>query len=131
MTCFCLTVTYIHITLEVRMPSICPTAGQMERKCKGPKYLILSALKFRIPLVLLSSILNLRHFPWYKHTLVLFMLVCSFSFSFLHLDVQPFLFLSYLMIIFYVLKTLCVLGVELSCRCQYFIYYLIGIFHLH
>ena len=29
MTCFCLTVTYIHITLEVRMPSICPTVGQM------------------------------------------------------------------------------------------------------
>ena len=29
MTCFCLTVTYIHITLEVRIPSIGPTAGQM------------------------------------------------------------------------------------------------------
>ena len=26
---FCLTVTYIHTTLEVRIPSVCPTAGQM------------------------------------------------------------------------------------------------------
>ena len=29
MTCFCLTVTCIHITLEVRIPSVSPTAGQM------------------------------------------------------------------------------------------------------
>ena len=37
----------------------------------------------------------------------------TFSFSFLHLRVQPFLFLYYLMIIFYVPK-LCVLRVKLS-----------------
>ena len=59
-----------------------------------------------------------------KHTLALLMLVCSFSlsffsfilalffltfsFSFLHLHVQTFLFLSYLMIIFYVPNKLCV-----------------------
>ena len=30
MTCFCLTVTYIHRTLEVRIPSVCPTAGQLK-----------------------------------------------------------------------------------------------------
>ena len=51
MRCFCLTVTYIHIiniTLEVRIPSVCPTAGQMQGNFhfvfKGPKYLIPLAL---------------------------------------------------------------------------------------
>ena len=136
MTCFCFAVTYIHITLEARIPSVCPTSGQMKGYFhfvfKGPKYLIPLALKFRMPLVLLCLILNLSHFVfWYKHTIGLLMLVCkfsplslffsfilalfflTFSFSFLHLHVQPFLFLSYLMIIFYVPNKLCVLRVKL------------------
>ena len=73
-----------------------------------------------MPLVLLCSILNLNHYSWYNHTLVLCVLVCSFSLSsllllfffalFLHLHVQPYLFLSYLMIIFYVLNIMYVLS---------------------
>ena len=87
---------------------------------KGPKYLIPLALKLRMIVVLPCSILNLSNFSWYKHTLVLLMLVysltllslcCFFSydslhyffspflFLFLHLHVQPYLFFSYLMII--------------------------------
>ena len=71
MTCFFLTVTYIHITLGTRFPAV--------SVFKGPKYLIPLALKFRMPLVLLCSILNLVIFSWFKNTLVLLMLVCSFS----------------------------------------------------
>ena len=42
MTCFCLTVMYIHITLEVRIRSVCPTAGQINvrkfsLRFQGPK----------------------------------------------------------------------------------------------
>ena len=122
MTYFCFAVTYIHITLEVRIPSVCPTSGQMKGYFhfvfKGPKCLIPLALKFRMPLVLVCLIRNLSHFSWYKHTLALLMLVWSFSllslfFSFLHLHVQPFLFLSYLMIIFYDGNKLCVFRVKL------------------
>ena len=40
----------------------------------------------------------------------------TFSFLFLHLHVQPFLFLSYLMIIFYVPNKLCILRVKVSSR---------------
>ena len=40
-TCFCLTVTYIHTTLEVRIPSVCPSASTKVRKFslrfQGPK----------------------------------------------------------------------------------------------
>ena len=146
MTCFGSNVTYIHITLQVRTPSVCPNCRTNLRNfhfvLKGPKYLIPLALKFRMPLVLPCSVLNLSHFSWFKHSLFLLMPVCSFSpfslffFSFiltlfyltfffvliLHLHVQPYLFLSYLMIIFYVLKKLCVLRDKLSCRCQYYIY---------
>jgi len=35
---------------------------------KGPKYLIPLALKLRMIVVLLCSILNLSNFSWYKHT---------------------------------------------------------------
>ena len=96
--------------------------GNFDFVYKGPKYLIPLALKLRMILVLLCSILNLSNFSWYKHTLVLLMLVCSFTllspclffsriflhyffsplyflFLFLHLHVQSYLFLSYLMII--------------------------------
>ena len=46
---------------------------------QGSKYLISLALKFGMPLLLLCSILNLSHFSWHRHTLVLLMFVCSFS----------------------------------------------------
>ena len=35
---------------------------------KGPKYLIPFALKLRMIVVLLCSVLNLSNFSWYKHT---------------------------------------------------------------
>ena len=85
-----------------------------------------------MPLVLLCSILNLSNFSWYKETLYISLLVCNFSLlahfffsfilalffltfpiSFLHLHVQPFLFLFYLMISFYVPNKLCLLRVKL------------------
>ena len=49
---------------------------------KGPKYLIPLALKLRMIVVLPCSILNLSNFSWYKHTLVLLMLVYSFTLIF-------------------------------------------------
>ena len=69
MTCFHLTATYIHVTLEVRIPSICATAGQMVGNfCsvfKAQKHLISLGLKFRMALVLLCSLLSSSHFSWY------------------------------------------------------------------
>ena len=76
-----------------------------------------------MPLVLLCSILNLSHFSWYKDTLVLSLLVCIssllsllflvysciFFFVFVLTRSALYVFLSYLMIIFFVLKQLCVL----------------------
>ena len=46
MTYFYLTVMYIHVTLEVRIPSVCPTAGQTEGNFQGPK--IFNALSSEI-----------------------------------------------------------------------------------
>ena len=82
-----------------------------------PKNLIPLALKLKTPQVLLFSLLKWSHFSWYMYTLLLLVLDCTFSllllfffsyfciifltfsFSFLHLHVQPYLFLSYLLII--------------------------------
>ena len=84
----------------------------------------INALEFRTPLILLCSVLNLSNFSWCKHTLALLMLVCSFSlfsclflhyffltFSFLFLHLHALSILSYVMIIFYVLKKLSVLRI--------------------
>ena len=100
-------------------------SGNLHFVFKGPKYLIPLALKFRMPLVLvlLCSILNLSHFSWYKNTLVLSLLVCIssllsllflvysciFFFVFVLTRSALYVFLSYLMIIFFVLKQLYVL----------------------
>ena len=134
MTCFCLTVTYIHITLEVRTHSVYPTAGLKARKfslCfQGPK--IFNSLSSEIQNVSSISLVTSKLkslFSWYNHTsLFLLTLVCSFSlrslsslvytwiiFSYfllfvLKLHVQPYLFLSYLMIIFFVVKKLYMLS---------------------
>ena len=73
--------------------------------------------------MLLCSILNLSHFSWYKDTLVLSLLVCIssllslsflvysciFFFVFVLTRSALYVFLSYLMIIFFVLKQLYVL----------------------
>ena len=85
------------------------------------------SLRFQVPKIfnslsseIQSSLLNWSHFSWHKHTLLLLMLACStvfasfprifailfLTFSFLHLRVQPYLFLSHLIIIFYVVKKL-------------------------
>ena len=59
-------------------------------------------------------------FFWY----ILALCFLTFSFSFLHLYIQPYLLLSYLMIIFYVAKKLytyvMTAVVKLSCRYHYF-----------
>ena len=98
-------------------------SGNLHFVFKGPKYLIPLALKFRMPLLLLCLLLNYGHFSWYKHPLLLLILVCSFSllslfsryfalfyltlsFLFLHLYVQPYLFLSYVIIVVFVVEKL-------------------------
>ena len=83
---FCLTVTYIHI--EVRIPSISPTQCRTNvRKfslCfQGPKifHSLSSEIQTAFSIALFNSKLK-SFFLWYKDTLVLLMLVCSFSLFF-------------------------------------------------
>ena len=95
-------ILFIHITIEVRIPFrllYCRTnymQGNFDFVYKGPKYLIPVALKLRMIVVLLCSILNLSKFSWYKHTLVLLMLVCSFTLLSLCL-----FFFSYILALFF------------------------------
>ena len=115
-----------------RLPYYRTNVRKFSLRFKGPK--IINSLSSEIQNVSSTALFNSKlksFFSWYKHTLALLMLVCSFSllslfflvysciifltfsFSLLHLHVQPFLFLSYLMIIFYVPNKLCVLRVKL------------------
>ena len=115
-----------------RLPYYRTNVRKFSLRFKGPK--IINSLSSEIQNASSTASFNSKlksFFSWYKRTLALLMLVCSFSllslfflvysciifftfsFSFLHLHVQPFLFLSYLMIIFYVPNKLCVLGVKL------------------
>ena len=82
MTCFCSTVTYIHKTRSknsFRLPYCGTNVTKFSLRFQGPKIFNSLALKLRMPLLLLRSILNLSHFSWYKHTLFLLMIVSSFS----------------------------------------------------
>lgn len=47
-------------------------------KVKTLNYLILLALKFKMPLVLICSPLNLSYLSWYKYILLLLMCLCVF-----------------------------------------------------
>ena len=82
MTCFCSTVTYIHKTRSknsFRLPYCGTNVTKFSLRFQGPKIFNSLALKLRMPLLLLRSILNLSHFSWYKLTLFLLMIVSSFS----------------------------------------------------
>ena len=115
-----------------RLPYFWTNVRKFSLRFQGPK--IINSLSSEIQNASSTALFNSKiesFFSWYKYTLTLLMIVCSFSllslfflvysciifltfsFSFLHLYVQPFLFLSYLMIIFYVPNKLCVLGVKL------------------
>ena len=140
---FRLTVTYIHVMLyKVTIPSVC----LLQDKCKeiftsfsrAQNFNSLSSeIQNASSTALLNNILILSHFSLVKTHLsspnacvqffasfalfffssfILALFFLTFSFSFLHLHVQPFLFLSYLMIIFYVPNKLCILRVKVSSR---------------
>ena len=116
-----------------RLPYFWTNVRKFSLRFQGPK--IINSLSSEIQNASSIALFNSKlesFFSWYKYSLTLLMLVCSFSlpslfffsfilalffltfsFSFLHLYVQPFLFLSYLIIIFYVPNKLCVLGVKL------------------
>ena len=116
-----------------RLPYWRTNVRKFSLRFQGPK--IFNSLSPEIQNASSNALFNskLKSFSWYKHTLALIMLVCSslllslffshlflhyffsplISFSFLHLHIQPFLFLSYLMTIFHVPNKFCVLRVKL------------------
>ena len=99
MTCFCSTVTYIHKTRSknsFRLPYCGTNVTKFSLRFQGPKIFNSLALKLRMPLLLLLSILNLSHFSWYKHTLFLLMIVSSFS-------LLSLFFFSFILALFYLI----------------------------
>ena len=99
MTCFCSTVTYIHKTRSknsFRLPYCGTNVTKFSLRFQGPKIFNSLALKLRMPLLLLRSILNLSHFSWYKHTLFLLMIVSSFS-------LLSLFFFSFILALFYLI----------------------------
>ena len=99
MTCFCSTVTYIHKTRSknsFRLPYCGTNVTKFSLRFQGPKIFNSLALKLRMPLLLLRSILNLSHFSWYKHTLLLLMIVCGFS-------LLSLFFFSFILALFYLI----------------------------
>ena len=116
-----------------RLPYFWTNVRKFSLRFQGPK--IINSLSSEIQNASSNALFNSKlesFFSWYKYSLTLLMLVCSFSllslfFSrlFLHYFFSPFLsrfctytfslffFRSYLMIIFYVPNKLCVLGVKL------------------
>ena len=92
------------------------TAGNFHLVFKGLKYIIPLAMKCpsiatftsKLGSFFLVQVVQAAHFFFSR---IFLHYSCIFSlFGFLHLHVQPYLFLSYLMIIFYVLKKLYVLS---------------------
>ena len=88
------------------------TAGNFHLVFKGLKYLIPLAMKCPSIATFTSKLgsfflMQAAHFFFSN---ILALLLHFLSFWFLHLHVQPYLFLSYLMIIFYVVKKLYVLS---------------------
>ena len=124
MTCFYLTVTYIHITLEVRIPSVC---ALLQDKCKEfllciqrPK--IFNSLSSAIQNAPSTAVFTSKLIKSYFLSLLFLshfaLFVLSFSFLFflffVHFWFQSYLFLSHLVIIFYVINKY-IVYVQLNC----------------
>ena len=112
MTCIYLTVTYIHITLEVRIPSV----FQLQYKCKEfllciqrPKIFnsLSSAIQNASSTAVFTSKLIKRYFLsflLFSHFALFVLSFSFFSFFFCALALLVYLFLSHLVIMFYVIN---------------------------
>ena len=112
---------------SVRLPYCRTNVRKFSHRFQGPR--IFNSLSSEIQNASGTALFNSKFvfFSWYKNTLIISspnscvqvfasfssFLFLTFSFSFLHSHVQPFLFLSYVMIILYVPNKLCVLRVRL------------------